>query len=295
VRRVVESLPPRATVAVYPDHPFLLEPPEILVGQNGELAGIFVLTARDRPGTGRNSFARYLLARLALPEHATLVIAAEDIDLIGYTKFAAVDDIRPADQTPFRWPSDRRPSRWNEAVENIRWPHFERFADTWKSGADAQHARLTRQRKGRSTTTMWLQGLPAARDASTRTPRDVRIAIPDDDRGRQPGRERAQSWRPVVAPDGERLALERTPTDRPSDLRIGLALACRSAVSVDYGLGLGLDGLSETASALESAAAYLPTHLISVGDRPSGRRFDVDRPLRSAAFVGFDLSTVSVD
>lgn len=288
VRRVASTLPRRATVAVYPDHPFLLEPPDILAAQNGQLTSIFVLTAADKPGVGRNSYARYLLARLALPPHATHVMVMEDPGSLDDDEFEPVDDIKSVDGPQFRWVPERRPSRWNEATDTLRQPHFERFAEAWKAGPRARLSRITRPTSGRSTTSIWLSSANWANgvvgDGSIQHELPINETISQHQSGSR------LSWRPVVSPDGERLQLTRTATGAASELRAGLTTACRAVVTVDYGLRLGPSGLAETASMVAGPGAYLPTHEIRLGQRRARRVFDVDRPFRSAAFAGFDLS-----
>lgn len=61
------------TTVVRPDHPFLVNGPDVLVGGRGKLIALFVPTSSEA-GDGEQLMARVGLTRLALPSHATCIL-----------------------------------------------------------------------------------------------------------------------------------------------------------------------------------------------------------------------------
>ena len=254
---MADSLPRDATAVVYPDHPYLLQPPDILVGRRGQLTAVFLLSDDEHLGRGRHRLARYLLCRLALPAHTAFLVIANDLDAaddggVGVADYAA----RPYERR-LKLPAEPANSLWNDLVDGLRSLHLERFAENWDVAAspDAIFSGQ-RARPGRSTFAM---NLGAQRQLTSRY-----LDVAQD-----------------------HLVLGSIDYQTAAHQKASISTANLVATQLDYGLDTALDGLVRTANVLRSNDAHLATHVGYVPRHASGRGFDPDRPARAAAFAGF--------
>jgi len=257
VRAVVRRLPPRATTVVYPDHPYLLQPPEILVGHRGAMTAIFLLGDGERLGTGRHVLARYLLCRFALPAHAVFLVIATRPDLAEAAADAEVaDKVVSARARPLTGSEERLDSRWNVVIDELRGVHLARFAEAWATPVRLRDEMVQRDRPGWSTLAMNIDDhhWPRSRHLDVSAGRLVL--------GRLEDRSAAQQWAAVSS-------------------------ASLAAARLDYGLELGVNGLHRTAGLLRGRDAHLANHVGLVPLRPPGRAFDPEKFMRAAAFAGF--------
>jgi hypothetical protein len=74
-KRVRERLGERFVVLARPEHPYLLAPPDLLIGGEGLLTAVFSPKSAETRAP-RLLRARLVAARLALPEHARCVLLA---------------------------------------------------------------------------------------------------------------------------------------------------------------------------------------------------------------------------
>src|SRR5271167_3643956 len=83
-KRVREQLGEGFVVLAQPEHPYLLAPPDLLIGGEGLLTAVFSPNSAENR-TPRLLGARLVAARLALPEHARCVLLGteEFIDRAG--------------------------------------------------------------------------------------------------------------------------------------------------------------------------------------------------------------------
>jgi hypothetical protein len=141
-------MPDPESVVAYPDHPFLIRGPDVLVGLDDRLIAYFAYSgAGVRPGSGAG-WARRLLSRLALPQGTlfVLVVASteialhdDDLDLFDAIQFGIRRDRRAHE----RWdPVHERPAA---LVGGLRPFHLKRFSDAWATREDGL---VRRQRQG---------------------------------------------------------------------------------------------------------------------------------------------------
>ncbi len=256
LHEVIRDLPDESVAVAHPDHPFLLEPPDVLVGDSGRLTAYFIVGDEERLGAGRHTLARYLLCRLALPAHALVVVVVGDARGREEEWTAVADAVRPPTHGRRDLPSEPMSSPWYNSLLLIRGAHYERFAETWTT-ASARPS--VRQRPGESTASL-----------TWRT-----------DQGRLTRRRS----RFLDYTDGH-LVLH-TPEDiSRRALRQVIASATSTTAQFDFGLTEAVSGLVRTALMIHGGDAHLATHRARLGGRSEGA-FDPLRTLRSAAFAGF--------
>jgi hypothetical protein len=75
-RELIDRLPGSYVVVAAPDHPLLLEGPDVLIGGEGAAVALFIPKASER--LNRESFlARVILSRLALPPKTSTVLISD--------------------------------------------------------------------------------------------------------------------------------------------------------------------------------------------------------------------------
>ncbi|MFG1424704.1 hypothetical protein [Roseixanthobacter glucoisosaccharinicivorans] len=68
------DLPDAFVTVLGPDHPFLLKGPDIIIGGEGKLTAIYVPAVAERKGAQDQLRTRYVLSRLALPQHTRHIL-----------------------------------------------------------------------------------------------------------------------------------------------------------------------------------------------------------------------------
>lgn len=255
VRAALEGLPSSADAVASPDHPLLLHGPDLIAAFNGTLAAYFISTR----GTAQvvSSLPRVMLSRLALPPATTCVlILDETVDLDdNYSSFfeEVVTLGRRSRKVPV---GETAYSEGMEAAESLRIVHHERFADTWTA--------TTRQKGVRR------RRLPG--EASSALTRNLTL----------------QPERGMDISSGEYIFVPPETSNRRR-LRASLSGAIDVAVTGDYGLQAGQNGLRYVTELINSRAAHLARHSGQFPPITSTRVFDAQKPLRAAAFAGYAL------
>jgi hypothetical protein len=254
IERVLAGLPASSDSVALPDHPLLLQGPDVLASVRNVLTAYFIL---DRP-TRRlpiKILSNVVLSRLALPRETNFVLMlGEGADIRDNDTEAFEEVVEMSGNRSSRTPAGRmNESRGAELMELLRRPHDERFARAWASTA--------RRRESHHE----IAGDPT----SLRTPeiRPTRTRYMDFENG---------SF--ILPSPGPESSI------RPREL---LNRATHVAVRTDYWLDLGVSGIGEVAQLVRSDRAHLALHenLIPL---PTGRRqFDILKPFRAAAFAGF--------
>ena len=90
-KRVREQLGERFVVAARPEHPYLLAPPDLMIGGEGLLTAVF------SPNSAENRApkllrTRLVAARLALPEHARCALLGTEEFIYRASEFLSLDD-----------------------------------------------------------------------------------------------------------------------------------------------------------------------------------------------------------
>jgi hypothetical protein len=75
-RELRDELPSSYVIVAAPDHPLLIEGPDVLVGGEGNLVAVFTPKASERHSRERLS-VRFVLSRLALPPQTRYVLLSE--------------------------------------------------------------------------------------------------------------------------------------------------------------------------------------------------------------------------
>lgn len=78
-KSVSEEIPSTYLVAPAPDHPLLIEGPDLLIGGEGNLVAVFIAKSAERRSPLRLS-VRFVLSRFALPPHARHVFVSENVE-----------------------------------------------------------------------------------------------------------------------------------------------------------------------------------------------------------------------
>jgi len=219
IRTVLARLPSTATTVAYPDHPFLLEPPDILSARNGALTAMFILGRRERIGSGRHSLARYLLTRFALPRHATVILLTEDLNTVDIGGDGPVDAVRPVDGNRLRLDAEPLQNLWNIATEELRQAHFDRFSEAWES--EVRTREEVQGRRSYGVSTMRMHEL-ANQSAADYRPRLEATRYADD----------SSPIAAIYGADSEqRVSVDSHRRSPQSRLRSDIASACQRAVT----------------------------------------------------------------
>lgn len=257
VYSLVDSLSRPGQAVAYPDHPLLLRGPDVLASVEGTLVAYFVHAGGGPRPDSATEQSRYLLARLALPREAQLVLAIPNHVEPGLAEVALVDWLQTGPPTSGHVRSSWQPADDQAAnlVDRLRRFHDRRFADAWTASS-----RPTNQEQGPSqqrAPTSARGGHPAALD---------------------------REW--LSVDNGviyAQLAHARTRATLVRRLQALIA----AAVELDYGLRWGRAGLADTLGMLTSGDRYLALHHAYVADGGHrSRAFDALKPYRAAAFAG---------
>ncbi len=251
---VLRGLPPDADAVVSPDHPLLLHGPDVIAALHGTLTAYFISLRGAREIAG--ILPKVMLSRLAFPPGAACVLVlGEPITLSNdLSVFFEEIVVLAGDRHPIIPIGTTAVSAGLEAAESMRTLHHERFGDTWTATTRRRGVRRRR-----------LPGEPTSLYASS-APR-----LPT---------------RYMDFHHGEFFFVPPPAAD-PSDIRRWLSRAIDIAVSNDYGLAAGIDGLSTVSRIAVSGDAHLARHYSMIPSLPQTRVFDSLKPLRAAAFAGY--------
>jgi hypothetical protein len=256
IERVLAGLPASSDAVAYPDHPLLIQGPDILASSSGALTAYFVLDRHVRR-LPLKMLSDVVLSRLALPRQTSFVLilgneaGIRDEDSQIFEEVAALS----ADQFG-GVPNGRMRESWGaEVIESLRRPHNERFGMAWASAV---------RRRGASR---GVADYPTSLRAIEADLPYTRSRFMDFNEGRF-----------IVSPPtaGGRV--------RARDL---LDRATHVAVQVDYWLDLGVAGIGEVAQVMRSPNTYLALHENRLNPPTEVHRFDVLKSFRAAAFAGF--------
>jgi hypothetical protein len=136
IERVLAGLPASSDSVALPDHPLLLQGPDVLASVRNVLTAYFIL---DRP-THRlpiKVLSNVVLSRLALPRETNFVLVlGEGADIRDNDTEAFEEVVEMSGNRSPRTPAGRmNESRGAELMELLRRPHDERFARAWASTA----------------------------------------------------------------------------------------------------------------------------------------------------------------
>lgn len=289
VRLAAEVLPPRATIAVYPDHPLLLHPPEILGSHRGALYAVFVVQGTETLGRGRHTFGRYLLSRLALPSNAVFVAAVEnpaDVDAVPRDLF---DIVLPVTQhRPGTLADEPTGAAWQQAVESLRPAHVERFGATWSLDRSPRDERV-RRHSGRTTASLSMAGRRSIRGrtpyVSFTSEGHLTLDAPAQ-RSRQQHMALASAavlmaveadYGLIPTAEASTFVLEESPVGR------GALRTRRSQEHEKPPTGL----VTQYGQWLSMGDAVLALHRAFLPIARTSLAFDIEKPLRAAAFAGY--------
>jgi hypothetical protein len=260
IERVLTGLPAGSDPIAYPDHPFLLQGPDVLALTNGSLTAYFVFAERARRLTA-NFLSNVVLSRLALPRDTGFVLILGEEARLGEHDWQLFEQVvEVPKRRDLRIPAERTDEPLSaQIIEPLMRPHYERFAQAWASTAG--NRRLSRRMPGEPT--------------SARPLRD------------HPPRARYVEFR-----DGEFTLPQPDPASRQS-IRTLLSKATRIAVRADYWLDLGVPGIGEVAQLVRSQQGYLALHRNQMPLPTETHQFDALKPFRAAAFAGFATSRSS--
>jgi len=273
IRALLANLPTGSDSVSYPDHPLLLRGPDVLATYRNSLTAYFVM-ARSTQNSINQMLSTALLSRLALPLGTRLVfVVAEATRLAEEASWLFEETVEAGRNKNLRVPVDPLPiSGVAEVFEALRNPHHDRFAEAW--APTTRGRRFTRRTPGEPTS---LRGLTreAISHESGGPPE-----LEDSDSIAQPGPQYLAFdngifyFRPPGALAASRLS--RLTSD-----------AAATAVSVDYGLEFGFQGLVDVADLVRSQDAHLALHHGEIPIESHEVPFDATKPLRAAAFAGF--------
>lgn len=225
VRALIDSLQlPASSFVAYPDHPLLLNGPDLLTVTTG-LTAYYVVS--QRPGS---IIPRALLARLALPpatSHIALVDPSANFAYDNLALFEEVLELQPRGRQ--RLPTGQ--INESEAAEyaNILRPfHNARYAEAWAVTTNRRH-------RGRMTS-----GEPTSAHALTGPRRLSRFTDLE--------RDGHLIFAPPESVEWRRLS--------PS-----LTAVTNLATRYDYNISHGVEGLAETADLVLRSDAHLPLHM----------------------------------
>jgi hypothetical protein len=251
---VLRGLPPDADAVVSPDHPLLLHGPDVIAAIHGTLIAYFISLRGAREIAA--ILPKVMLSRLAFPPGAACVLVlgepitpSNDLSVFFEEIVVLADGEQPI--IPI---GTTATSAGLEAAESMRTLHHERFADTW-TATTRRHGVRRRRLPGEPTS---LYGVRAPR-------------LPT---------------RYMDFHHGEFFFVP-SPAAGPSRIRTWLSKAIDIAVSSDYGLEAGIDGLSTVSRIAVSGDAHLARHYSVMPSLPATRAFDSLKPLRAAAFAGY--------
>lgn len=269
------GLPARAERVRHPDHPLLFRGPDLLaLGEPRQLTALFISSKRQRH-TAPSELSRYLLSRLAYPEDTLFVLALEDGMEVSDSYRVLFDEIiRLREGRRPRVPLRRRgPNESSEALLGIRSSHHERFAITWSSTVSGER-----------------QG-----NRETRTPSTAQFTLDRTTQGRQRlqlepiGNESSTERRlDVGEPLGVIVRSRARRQKRAPSLRELLVRATLTATRADYALDADPGVLPDLSELLLAGNLRLQIHENQETSRPRSRAFDAMKPLRAAAFAGFE-------
>jgi hypothetical protein len=254
IERVLTGLPASSDSVAYPDHPLLLQAPDILASVNGTLTAFFVLDQRVRRLPAR-VLSNVVLSRLALPRGTNFVlILGEDASIRSSDSTLFEEVVEISGKRYRRIPLGRMSeSASAELMEPLRRPHDERFAQAWAS--TARRRAVPHRTYGEPT---------SVRVFRTHPPR---VSYMDFQ-------------------NGQFILTAPGPASRTS-VRQLLSNSAHVAVQTDYWLDLGVPGLAEVAQLIRSRNAHLALHKSWVPLPSEAHQFDALKPFRAAAFAGF--------
>lgn len=257
---------------------------------------MFVVQSSEVLGHGRHAFGRYLLNRLALPDNAVFVAALEDPSDVDSISSELFDVILPVTKTrPGRLSDEPMGAAWQTTVESLRSAHVERFGAIWPLDRSSLNKRFRRYAGKHTTASISMANRPSHRahsqyvsfasqrhfvlDAPTQGSRQQQMALVsaaaltavEADYGLIPTTEADGEPRystidvPELSPGRGPLRRRRTqPHEEPPTDRVA-----------GYG-----QLLNHGDAVLALHQAYLPI-------AGAVRAFDIEKPLRAAAFAGF--------
>jgi hypothetical protein len=241
-----------------PGPPLLVRSPHILAASRGQLTAIYLWSTRNQFGSPR-ALAEVLLARLALPPATRIVLAVGEHQPVEKPNWAGFfDDVISTK----RRRSSKFPVRGSvadeiaEAVEPLRDPHYERFAEAWTS------LTLTNRRRRRD-----LPGRPTSE-----------LLV-----------ERRRPQAPHLDVRGNRLILAIPREARRGQVNAWISAVVAETTRVDYLIDEGMAGVMEVSLMLRHRDAHLELHQARVPLPTSLRTFDSYKAVRSAAFAGYEV------
>jgi hypothetical protein len=89
---LARKLPSGFIISRNPDHPFLLQGPDLLIGGQGKITAIFLPSAAERRNEQRLR-ARYALNRVALPAHTKCLLVVDGKDEVFSGLFPVFDEV----------------------------------------------------------------------------------------------------------------------------------------------------------------------------------------------------------
>ena len=274
IRSLMAGLPAGSDCVSYPDHPLLLRGPDVLASYRDTLTAYFVVAQRSRK-IASTVLPNVLLSRLALPWSTSFVLVlTESAGLSVEESWLFEEVVLIPKGGSLTVPIGRMAnSVGGEVLEPLRIPHHERFAEAWAPATRGR--RFIRSTPGEPTS------LYAMADELT--------SLGDVEAPHSIG------WRPDNMRDAQYMDFEQgkfffSPPDSAAGnrLRALVSDATNVAVSADFGLDAGVGGLSAVSRLAQSGDAHLELHYsrIHIGSEVQG--FDIIKPLRSAAFAGFE-------
>lgn len=250
IMTLVKTFSMEGEALAYPDHPLVLDGPSLLTVVNQSLRATFVYTRNSRPADLVTERARVMLARLAYPRHTLFEAIFVDSAMPDSGELGLFDSFRMMSENSLSRPDGNEESRSlvASAVEDLRGPHFSRFAANQR-GFIENHAE-------RAQPTF----------VQFRSPALPRYKFVDE------------------GIDGPRATVPHSNRARTVDR---LQRVAEAFTASDYGLGLGISALADVAGAL-STDFYLKQHPVRTYVSSEGGRvgIDVNKPIRAAQFAG---------
>jgi hypothetical protein len=251
VRTLVAGLPARSDFVDSPDHPLLLQGPDVLALIDGGLTAYFLIGQQIR-----RIASRVVLSRFAFPPGTSFVAVLDrQVPLEGEYSELFEEVVHINDRGAGHVPAGRmRQSPGSELADSLRFFHHERYAEAWA---------LTTKRWHRKRKT---PGEPSSLYAMTEAGPSARYV--DFDNG-------SIFFSPPDTADWRVL--------RPS-----LSSVTDIAARYDYGLTRGMEGLSEVSRLANSSVTHLALHHSRLNVAARSSTFDAMKPFRAAAFAGFE-------